>query len=193
MSKLDIYSRPIFERRSSIICTIGPKTKSVEMMTALMDSGMNIVRLNFSHGDHEYHGSVIAAAREAAALRTDDKLIAIALDTKGPEIRTGDLETGADVVTLEAGSRVRVSTNEDDRNKCSAELIFVDYPLLPASVKSGGTIYIDDGLICLKVLEIESVTSLIAIVQNTGDLGSRKGVNLPEVDVQLPAVSNKDI
>lgn len=191
MSKLDIYSPPVFERRSSIICTIGPSTNSVEALGKLMDCGMNIVRLNFSHGSYEYHGSVIANTRAANAQRPDN-YIGVALDTKGPEIRTGMLKDPSQDAFLEQGSTVVITTDKSKENECSNSLVYVDYERITSHVRPGNFVFIDDGLLSLEVKEVSSPTELVCVVNNSGPLGSRKGVNLPEVDVDLPAVSEKD-
>merc|ERR1711970_1304100 len=114
MSLLDIDSQPFSKRLSGIICTIGPPTRSVEMLVKLMEAGMNIARMNFSHGTHEYHGQTIANVRKAVekfgAERGFFPSIAIALDTKGPEIRSGILEgdDGRKEVTLEMGEAIKI-------------------------------------------------------------------------------------
>lgn len=114
-SKLDIYDHSSVARKTSIICTIGPKTKSVEMITKLRQAGLNVVRMNFSHGSYEYHGEVIDNTRESVKKNAlNGRPVAIALDTKGPEIRTGMLkgEGGVDTVTLEKDSKVTVTTDD---------------------------------------------------------------------------------
>lgn len=191
MSALDIYSPPAGERRSSIICTIGPSTASVEALGKLMDAGMNIVRLNFSHGSYEYHGNVIKNTRLANAERPS-KYIGIALDTKGPEIRTGVLADSTQDALLEQGSTVIITTDKEKLNACSASLIFVDYERIAEKISVGGSIFIDDGLLNLLIEEVVSPTEIRCTAQNSGYLGSRKGVNLPDCNVDLPALSEKD-
>ncbi|KAI1885891.1 hypothetical protein AGOR_G00208430 [Albula goreensis] len=194
---LDIDQEPITARNTSIICTIGPASRSVPRLQEMVKAGMNIARLNFSHGSHEYHGDTIKNIREAAETLTSDPLyyrpIAIALDTKGPEIRTGLVRGKVDgEVELERGTEVRVVTAESQRDSTDEATVWVDYPSLPLVVKKGGTIFIDDGLIGLKVLEIGS-DWVQARVQSGGTLCSRKGVNLPGVDlINLQAVSPRD-
>eukprot|EP00050_Salpingoeca_kvevrii_P005881 m.286160 g.286160 ORF g.286160 m.286160 type:complete len:515 (+) comp11527_c0_seq1:4239-5783(+) len=192
-SKLNIYSEPLFHRKTGIICTIGPASNTKEMLVDLIISGMCIVRLNFSHGSHEYHANTIKTAREAAAVR--GKPIAIALDTKGPEIRTGVL-VGFDKderveVELVSGNSIVVTTNDEFKEKCDAKTLWIDYKNLPKVIRPGGLIFIDDGLISLRVESIDG-ENLHCIVVNSGFLGSRKGVNLPNVNVDLPAISKKD-
>jgi len=197
---LDIYSDPMAQRKCSIICTIGPKTKSVEMLTKLRECGMNIVRMNFSHGSYEYHGEVIANARESCekfpsgtdGTRKDMRPVAIALDTKGPEIRTGQLAGGADV-ELVKGSTVTVHTDDEWKEKGDAEHVHMDYKNICKVVAVGDSIFIDDGLIAIKVTaKNEAAGELTTEVVNSGKLGGKKGCNLPNVDVDLPALSEKD-
>ncbi|XP_023685837.2 pyruvate kinase PKLR [Paramormyrops kingsleyae] len=194
---LDIDQEPITARNTSIICTIGPASQSVPNLQEMVKAGMNIARLNFSHGSHEYHRLTIKNIREAMETLTSDPLyyrpVAIALDTKGPEIRTG-LVRGRpdDEVELRKGELVRVVTAEADRDKTDGKIIWVDFPGLPRVVKKGGRIFIDDGLIGLKILEIGSDWAQ-AQVESGGVLCSRKGVNLPGAEmVDLPAVGLQD-
>lgn len=194
---LDIDQEPITARNTSIICTIGPASRSVTKLQEMVRAGMNIARLNFSHGSHEYHGETIRNIREAVETLTSDPLyyrpVAIALDTKGPEIRTGLVQGRADAeVTLERGASVRIVTEDCERDKTDGSVIWMDYSSLPQVLKRGSRIYIDDGLLALKVLEIGD-TWVETRVENGGILGSRKGVNLPGSElVNLPAVSERD-
>ena len=118
--------------------------------------------------------------------------VAIALDTKGPEIRTGNMENDVQEVTLEAGSEVTVTVDEQYANRCTAERIYVDYRNLPKVVHVESTIFVDDGLICLRVIDV-GTDYVKARVINTGKLSNHKGVNLPNVHVDLPAVSEADV
>eukprot|EP00182_Erythrolobus_australicus_P006273 CAMPEP_0185830870 /NCGR_PEP_ID=MMETSP1353-20130828/1134_1 /TAXON_ID=1077150 /ORGANISM="Erythrolobus australicus, Strain CCMP3124" /LENGTH=505 /DNA_ID=CAMNT_0028528863 /DNA_START=82 /DNA_END=1599 /DNA_ORIENTATION=+ len=178
------------QRKTSIICTVGPKVANVTMLGKLLDEGMDVMRLNFSHGDHKYHAATIDALREALAKRPG-KICAIALDTKGPEIRTGQLEAGASEVKIESQSEVIITTNDDFAEKGSSKCIYVDYKDLPRTVRPGMAIYIDDGLLNLEVVECRA-DSVVCVAINTAFLGSKKGVNLPGAIVTLPAVSEKD-
>jgi pyruvate kinase len=195
-SMLDIYSDPAAVRGTGIICTIGPKTKSPEKLTMLREAGLNIVRMNFSHGSYEYHGEVIAAARQSAKENrlNGGRLVAIALDTKGPEIRSGSLkEELGSTVDLVAGSTVLITTDDAEKDNCSAEQIYMDYKNLPKVMAVGQSIMVDDGLIELRVTsKDEAAGTMQAEVVNAGKLGGKKGCNLPEVDVDLPALSEKD-
>ena len=124
-SKLDIYSAPAALHSTGIICTIGPKTKEVGMLTELRKAGMNVVRMNFSHGSYEYHGSVVKAARDSVAESPlDGRLVGIALDTKGPEIRTGALkEELGSTVALEKGATLTVTTDAAFKDACDASTV----------------------------------------------------------------------
>jgi len=169
-----------------IICTIGPRTNSKEALIALINAGMNIARLNFSHGSHEYHQTVVDNVRAAA--KESGKVIGIMLDTKGPEIRTGKLANGQEVL-LHAGSKFTLTTDQTvigDETRVS-----MTYAALPTTVKPGGVVLVDDGLLGL-IVDSVSETEVVTTVQNDGVLGEVKGVNLPGVAVDLPALTEKD-
>ncbi|MFZ7104667.1 MAG: pyruvate kinase [Peptococcaceae bacterium] len=172
-------------RRTKIVCTIGPASESVEQLCQLIDAGMNVARLNFSHGTHEEHGQRIANVREA--VKRTGKPVAIMLDTKGPEIRTGILKEGK--ITLETGKKVILTTEEFAGDQ---EKIHINYRGLPRDVREGKRILLDDGLIALLVLKVEG-TEIHCEILNGGELSNRKGVNVPGVDINLPAVTEKDI
>ncbi|KAG0167726.1 Pyruvate kinase [Apophysomyces sp. BC1034] len=186
---LDVDVTPSAARKTSIICTIGPKTNNKEKLIELIDAGLNIVRMNFSHGDYEYHKSVLDNARAAASERPD-KAIAIALDTKGPEIRTGLMRDGKDL-PVQQGQVLKFSTDEQYKDVCDDQVMYVDYKNLPKVIDIGKMIYVDDGVISFKVLE-KTEDAVVVEAQNNGTLSSRKGVNLPGTDVDLPALSEKD-
>jgi len=193
---LDIDSKARYIRHSSIICTIGPSSRDVEMLEKMVLVGMNIARLNFSHGTHEYHAGTIENIRQAGenlSKKTGHHIpIAIALDTKGPEIRTGLLEGGPSAeVELKKGNEVRITTDQAFMERSTESDIFVDYPNITKILKPSNIIYIDDGLISLEVKSV-GPTAVTCVVENGGMLGSKKGVNLPGVPVDLPAVSLKD-
>jgi len=181
---------PAVCRLTKIVCTIGPKTKSVEMLEKLLERGMNVMRLNFSHGTHEYHGEVVDNLRQALRNRGPDARCAIMLDTKGPEIRTGKLKEKT--VKLNAGQEIDVST--DTSVPGDERIISVDYKDLVASVSVGGHILIADGQISLTIKTINKEKGTVTcVVNNNSVLGENKNVHLPGAKVNLPAVSEKDI
>jgi pyruvate kinase len=173
-------------KKTKIVCTIGPKTESVEMLTELVNAGMNVMRLNFSHGDYEEHGNRITNFRQV--MEATGKTLAILLDTKGPEIRTIKLENGNDV-NLVAGQTFTFTT--DATVIGNNERVAVTYPGFSRDLAVGNTILVDDGLIEMEVIE-KTDTEVKCQVLNNGALGENKGVNLPGVSVKLPALSEKD-
>ncbi|BFY98388.1 hypothetical protein BsWGS_01428 [Bradybaena similaris] len=189
---LTIDSIPASVRLTRIICTIGPASREVDMLVKLMNAGMNICRLNFSHGTYDYHAGTVRNIREAAKQLPKGNVIAIALDTKGPEIRTGLLIDGPSAeVTLKTGNKIVVTTDDQYMEKCSADILWVDYKRITSVLNVGGIIYVDDGLIALKVVN-KGFDRLECTVMNGGQLGSKKGCNLPGTMVDLPVVSGKD-
>ncbi|KMQ85133.1 pyruvate kinase [Lasius niger] len=196
MCALDVDSRVSFIRLSGIICTIGPASRSVEILEKMIEAGMNIVRLNFSHGSHEYHAKTIANVRQAQKNLTARAGIyipvAIAIDTTGSEIRTGLLEGGDSVeVELVKGQTFKLSTDEAYMKKGNAQVVYISYKNISKVLKVGTRMFVDDGLISLIVSAI-SPNLISTTVEYGGMLGSRKGVNLPGVPVDLPTVSEKD-
>jgi pyruvate kinase len=171
-------------RKTKIVCTIGPASESLEMTRKLIEAGMNVARLNFSHGDYEEHGNRIKNIRQAC--RELGKTVAILLDTKGPEIRLGNL--AEEPIELTAGEFVTLTTEDilGDRHR-----IPVTYKGLPRDVKPGDTILLDDGLIGLKVVEVQG-TEIRCEIQNSGPIKSKKGVNVPGVAISLPGITEKD-
>ncbi|NPC93710.1 pyruvate kinase [Bacillus sp. WMMC1349] len=173
-------------RKTKIVCTIGPASESIEKLTQLMEAGMNVARLNFSHGNHEEHAARIKNIREAANKLGKD--IGILLDTKGPEIRTHNMEN--DAIELNTGSEVIVSMDEVSG---TPEKFSVTYEGLVDDVTKGSTILLDDGLIGLEVIEVRAdKREILTKVLNSGVLKNKKGVNVPGVSVNLPGITEKD-
>ncbi|PMH39840.1 pyruvate kinase [Vibrio sp. 10N.286.49.B3] len=173
-------------KKTKIVCTIGPKTESIEKLTELVNAGMNVMRLNFSHGNFEEHAVRIENYREVMA--NTGKQLAILLDTKGPEIRTIKLEDGNDV-DLVAGQEFTFTT--DASVVGNKDIVAVTYLGFANDLTAGNTILVDDGLIEMEVIATTE-TEVKCKVLNNGALGENKGVNLPGVSVQLPALSEKD-
>ncbi|GAX89472.1 pyruvate kinase [Effusibacillus lacus] len=172
-------------RRTKIVCTIGPASESVEVLTQLIENGMNVARLNFSHGTYEEHAARIRNIREAS--RIVGKMVAILLDIKGPKIRTGMIEN--DQTELKTGAMITL-TAEDVLG--TAERVSISYKGLPEDVKPGSRLLIDDGLIGLVVEKVEGADILCRVV-NGGILKNRKGINAPGVKLRIPSVTEKDI
>lgn len=173
-------------KKTKIVCTIGPASESIENLSALMNAGMNVCRLNFSHGDFEEHGNRIKNIREAEKLT--GKRVAILLDTKGPEIRTHDMENGA--VALHSGDTIRVSMTQVLGNH---ERFSISYPELINDVEVGGHILLDDGLVDLEILELDHENGeIVTKVLNEGVLKNKKGVNVPGASINLPGITEKD-
>lgn len=173
-------------KKTKIVCTIGPTTDSKDIIKELMKNGMNAARLNFSHGSHEEHKKRIDMIKEAR--KELEKNIAIVLDTKGPEIRTHKFETNP--VELVQDSEFTIYCGEEilgDKTKCS-----VTYPNLDEDVEPKDIILINDGLVALEVVSIED-KKVNTIVKNTGIIGDNKGINVPNVAINLPALTEKDI
>ncbi|HBV96692.1 MAG: pyruvate kinase [Peptococcaceae bacterium BICA1-7] len=171
--------------RTKIVCTIGPSSEKVPVLMKMMLAGMNVARLNFSHGTHEEHLRRVESIREAAS--KTGRNIAIMLDTKGPEIRLGYMEK--EPVLLEAGKRVTLTVNDE---KGSESMLPVNYKGMPRDVCPGDRILIADGLIELRVIDKTRKTVDCEII-NGGKLTSQKGVNLPGIVVNLPAVTDRDV
>ena len=174
-------------KMTKIVCTIGPKSEGKEVLKSLIESGMNVMRLNFSHGDYEEHGTRIKTLREIMA--ETGHYVGILLDTKGPEIRTGKLENGQDVI-LETGKEVSITTDYSFIG--NKDKFAVSYDGIVKDLKTGNIILLDDGLVALEVISING-NEIKCLIKNNGELGEHKGVNLPGVSVSLPALAEKDI
>lgn len=173
-------------KKTKIVCTIGPASESVDTLVKLIESGMNVARLNFSHGDYEEHGARIENIRKAS--EQTGKQVAILLDTKGPEIRTNNMKGGK--VEFATGDVVRVAMQEVEGTK---EKFSVTYAELFDDVEVGSSILLDDGLIALEVIEKDAANhELVTKVLNPGVLKDKKGVNVPNVSINLPGITEKD-
>lgn len=173
-------------RKTKIVCTIGPASESPEMLEKLILAGMNVARLNFSHGDHAEHKARIDNIRMIA--KKLDKTVAILLDTKGPEIRTHNMENGQ--VELERGQTIDISMTEVLGNH---ERFSVTYDQLIEDISESDTILLDDGLVELTVETINKANGTITCkVINNGLLKNKKGVNVPGVSLKLPGLTEKD-
>ncbi|XJS11748.1 pyruvate kinase [Aerococcaceae bacterium WGS1372] len=173
-------------KKTKIVCTLGPATDNVDTMVQLIDAGMNVARFNFSHGDHTEQLERFNTLKEARKRAKGN--VGMLLDTKGPEIRTHLMAT--DVVPLVKGNTVRISMEEVTGTE---EKFSVTYSELINDVKVGGHILLDDGLVDLLVTEIDHDNNeIVTEIQNTGVLKSRKGVNVPNVSLNLPGITEKD-
>lgn len=171
-------------RKTKIICTLGPATDSEEIIRKLVENGMDVVRLNFSHGTHEEHKKKIDMVKK---IREEfDKPIPILLDTKGPEIRIGFFKDGK--VELKEGQKFVLTVEEILGNE---EIVSITYKELVEDVKPGDKILIDDGLIEL-IVEDKTEKNIICKVKNGGVLTNQKGVNVPGIPIRLPALTQKD-
>ena len=174
-------------KMTKIVCTIGPKSESKEVLKSLIESGMNVMRLNFSHGDYAEHGMRIKTVKEI--MQETGTHVGILLDTKGPEIRTGKLENGQDVI-LETGKEIAITT--DYSFVGNKDKFAVSYDGIVKDLKPGNIVLLDDGLVALEVVSVNG-NEIKCLIKNNGELGEHKGVNLPGVSVSLPALAEKDI
>lgn len=176
-------------RRTKIICTLGPAVNTLDKIIGLIEAGMDVARLNFSHGDYEEHLNFIKLVRKASEIT--GKHIPILQDLQGPKIRVGKLKS--EPIDLKTGELVLLTAEKDSAGHLDGEnVIPVQYEYLAEDVKPGDTILLDDGLIELKVLKVEGGKVKCEVVDG-GVLRSHKGVNLPGVDVRIPSLTEKDI
>ncbi len=171
-------------KKTKIICTLGPASRDEETIEEMLKNGMNVARLNFSHGSHEEHGRTIDTFR-----RVRDRLgipAAVLLDTKGPEIRTGTFRNGSE--TLESGQTFTLTTEETEGTR---DRVSVTYKGLPGEVREGDLILINDGKIVMKVLETTG-TEVTGTVLRGGVISDHKGINLPGTDLKIPFISPRD-
>lgn len=173
-------------RKTKIVSTLGPKTRDCDQIRKIIMAGADAIRINFSHDNHEIHGETVKRVKQVR--EEIGRPIPLILDTKGPEIRTGIMADDQDI-KLNIGDIFTLTTEEVEGNK---ERVSVTYKNLPYDLKRGSRILIDDGLIELKVKNLTSI-EVECIVENGGILGSRKGINIPDVFVNLPALTDKDL
>jgi pyruvate kinase len=173
------------DRRTKIVCTLGPASSDPETIRALVRAGMDVARMNFSHGTHEEHRERIRTVREAA--RSEGRNVTILQDLQGPKIRVGPVKD--DSVMLRKGQDLTITTKAMES---TADRIFIDYETLPQDAEVGGRILIDDGLLELQITEIEDSMLHTTVVEG-GPLRSRKGVNLPNIRTSTPSLTEKDL
>ncbi|MEE1197397.1 MAG: pyruvate kinase [Lachnospiraceae bacterium] len=176
---------PRINKKTKIVCTMGPNTDNIEIMRALVENGMDVARFNFSHGSYEEQSARIKLLKKVR--EEYDLPIAMLLDTKGPEIRTGELKDGKKVLLKEQETIVLTTEQVIGDEK----RVSVTYEDLTKDVKAGSRILVDDGLIELHVEKVEG-TEVTCRIINGGELGQKKGVNIPNVSVNLPAITQKD-
>jgi pyruvate kinase len=171
--------------RTKIVATIGPACNTVEMLHQLIESGVDVCRLNFSHGSYDDHLQVIRNIREVNEKM--DTPAAVLLDLQGPKLRIGEVENNS--IVLESGAELEVTT---EKTTGTAQLLSVDFPALPKDVKKGERILLDDGKIELQVLSTDGEKKLKVKVVYGGVLSSKKGFNLPDTKLSIPSLTEKD-
>ena len=174
------------DRRTKIVCTLGPASSDPETIRDLIRAGMDVARMNFSHGTHEEHEERIQTVREAA--RAEGKVVTILQDLQGPKIRVGKVED--DSVMLRKGQDLTVTT--ESLEESTRERVYIDYDTLAADAEVGGRILIDDGLLELEITGIEDGELRTTVIEG-GPLRSRKGVNLPNIRTSTPSLTEKDL
>ena len=172
-------------RRAKIICTLGPATKSPERVRALIDAGMDVARLNLSHGTHSDHEEIYRQIRTAS----DDSGhgVGVLVDLQGPQIRLGTFSGGP--ILLQPGSQFTITTEDVDGD---ADIAATTYQGLPADVRAGDRILVDDGRVALQAVRVEGPRVVTHVVEG-GVVSDHKGINLPGVAVSVPALSDKDV
>src|SRR5512142_2312010 len=170
--------------RTRIVCTLGPASETDDVIRSLIRAGMDVARLNFSHGDHPTHAARIDNVRRIA--REENAVVAILGDLQGPKIRVGDISGGS--IDLKRGARFTLTTRPVDGTR---EMAHVDFPELPQAVQPGNRILLDDGLIELKAIATNE-TDVVTEVITSGALLPHKGVNLPGVSRKISALTDKD-
>ncbi len=175
----------MIRRRAKIVCTLGPSSSTPEMIDRMVETGMDVARLNFSHGTHEEHAARVAAVRKASGHH--EKSVAVLADLQGPKIRTGALVQGKPV-RLRFGQRFVITTKQILGN---SEGVSTTFRELPRSVHKGDRILLHDGEIALRVLSSHS-NEVVCQVENGGELSEHQGINLPGVKLKIPSLTRKD-
>lgn len=184
-----IYKAAAGGRHTKIVATMGPSTENTEVLRNLVDSGLNVFRLNFSHGDHPSKLEMVNLVRSVNR-RTRPYGLPILMDLKGPSVRTGFLKDGH-AVTLKSGQKLTLTTDYDFVG--SAEKVAISYTKLEKTVNRGDTIYVADGNLTLRVVEVDVAHRLVeTVVCNDFVLGERKNVNLPGKTIDIPTLTEKD-
>ncbi|MGL5955543.1 MAG: pyruvate kinase [Brevinema sp.] len=173
-------------KKTKIVCTLGPAVDNINTLMSMLEAGMNVARLNFSHGSHEEHEKRIKLVREAS--QKTGKPVAVLLDTKGPEIRTKTLKDGKDV-TLVKGQDFFFTTDHIVGDNQGVAVTYEDFS---KDLSVGKIILVDDGLLRFEVTKIEG-TKVYTTLLNDGALGEKKGINLPDININLPALADSDI
>jgi len=189
---LESVTKPnnVENRTTKIICTLGPACWNPDQLEGLIDAGMCVARFNFSHGDHAGHAACLERLRAAATKK--NKHIAVMLDTKGPEIRSGFFKDGVKKISLVKGNKITLTT--DYSYKGDNTKLACSYSALATSVTPGQTILCADGSLCLRVLSCDVTLGEVSCqIDNNTEIGERKNMNLPGVHVQLPTCTEKDI
>src|SRR5258705_3936069 len=172
--------------KTKIVATVGPACDTYEKLLELVKAGVNVFRLNFSHGSHEDKAKIIEFIREMN--RREPYNIAILADLQGPKLRVGDIENG--MMEIKAGDVLTLTNEKLIGNK---DRIYVSYPNLHKDVKIGNTIMFDDGKLEVKVSKILKNNDVEVVVTLGGFLSSKKGMNLPDTKISLPALTKKDL
>jgi pyruvate kinase len=172
--------------KTKIVATMGPASSPKEVLAAMMDAGLDVCRINASHGSHEDHQQVVNTIRELN--REKGYNIAILVDLQGPKLRIGNVENNS--VLLESGAELTITTHE-----CigTADRLYITYPEFPKDVAIGDHVLIDDGKLKLTVTDTNRMDTVKAVVINGGVLSSKKGVNLPNTRISLPSLTPKDL
>ena len=172
-------------RRAKIVCTLGPATSSPEQIRALVEAGMDIARLNLSHGEYSVHEGVYRSVREASD--ATGHAVGILVDLQGPKIRTGRFANGP--ISLAPGDRFTITTDDIQGTQ---ERVSTTYKGMPGDVTAGDILLVDDGKVCLRAVEV-TATDIVTETVEGGVISNNKGINLPGVAVSVPAMSDKDV